>query len=154
MTVWSEIGNPIGEARAELARHHLRNEAPNSPGAERAERLLLDMATDAVTTMVVVSRAPLDKIEPFKQRMGWTFPWYSSWGSEFNYDFHVTLDEAVAPAEYNYRTLQPARMTDASGTSFASGKTYLSMKAWRLHKRPFARSTIVLGRARATLTIV
>ena len=34
--------------------------------------------------------------------MGWTFPWYSSFGSDFNYDFHVTHDEAVAPVEYNY----------------------------------------------------
>jgi len=36
--------------------------------------------------------------------MGWTFPWYSSEGSEFNYDFHVTFDESVAPIEYNYRS--------------------------------------------------
>ena len=55
------------------------------------------------TSLVLVSRAPLAKITPFKQRMGWTFPWYSSFGSDFNYDFHVTLDEAVAPVEYNYR---------------------------------------------------
>jgi predicted dithiol-disulfide oxidoreductase (DUF899 family) len=55
------------------------------------------------TTMAVVSRAPLAKIQPFKARKGWTFPWYSSYGSDFNYDFHVTLDEAVAPVEYNYR---------------------------------------------------
>ncbi|MGH2790236.1 MAG: BTAD domain-containing putative transcriptional regulator [Actinomycetota bacterium] len=39
-TVWSEIGNPLGEARAELAGHHLRNEAPNNPAAEQAERVL------------------------------------------------------------------------------------------------------------------
>jgi predicted dithiol-disulfide oxidoreductase (DUF899 family) len=55
------------------------------------------------TTIAVVSRAPLAKIEPFKARMGWTFPWYSSSGSDFNYDFHVTLDESIAPIEYNYR---------------------------------------------------
>jgi predicted dithiol-disulfide oxidoreductase (DUF899 family) len=55
------------------------------------------------TTMAVVSRAPLAKIEQFKARKGWTFPWYSSFGSEFNYDFHVSLDESVAPIEYNYR---------------------------------------------------
>ena len=53
---------------------------------------------------MTVSRAPLDKIERYKARKGWTFPWYSSYGSDFNYDFHVTLDEAVAPIEYNYRT--------------------------------------------------
>lgn len=55
------------------------------------------------TTLVLVSRAPLNKIEAFKARMGWTVPWYSSYGTSFNYDFHVTLDETVAPVEYNYR---------------------------------------------------
>jgi predicted dithiol-disulfide oxidoreductase (DUF899 family) len=58
------------------------------------------------TTFAAVSRAPISKIEPFRQRMGWTFPWYSSQGSDFNYDFHVTHDESVAPIEYNFRTAQ------------------------------------------------
>lgn len=55
------------------------------------------------TTYAAVSRAPLAKIEPFKARMGWTFPWYSAYASDFNYDFHATLDESVAPVVYNYR---------------------------------------------------
>ena len=58
------------------------------------------------TSYAAVSRAPISKIEPFRQRMGWAFPWYSSQGSDFNYDFHVTLDESVTPIEYNYRTAQ------------------------------------------------
>jgi predicted dithiol-disulfide oxidoreductase (DUF899 family) len=57
------------------------------------------------TTRALVSRAPIVKIEPYRQRMGWTVPWYSSFGSDFNYDFHVTLDQAVGPVEYNYRGL-------------------------------------------------
>ena len=44
------------------------------------------------TTMAYVSRAPLESIEDYKRRRGWTFPWYSSYGSDFNYDFGVTLD--------------------------------------------------------------
>ena len=56
------------------------------------------------TSLAYVSRAPLAKIERYKAKRGWTFPWYSSFGSDFNYDFHVTLDESVAPVEYNYRT--------------------------------------------------
>ncbi len=56
------------------------------------------------TSLVMVSRAPLEKITPFKQRMGWTVPWVSSFGSDFNYDFHVTLDESKAPVLYNYMT--------------------------------------------------
>jgi predicted dithiol-disulfide oxidoreductase (DUF899 family) len=56
------------------------------------------------TTMAVVSRAPLDKIERYKATKGWIFPWYSSYGSDFNYDFHVTIDSSVAPVMFNYRT--------------------------------------------------
>jgi predicted dithiol-disulfide oxidoreductase (DUF899 family) len=56
------------------------------------------------TSFVVISRAPLRKIEAYKRKRGWTFPWYSSFGSDFNYDFHVTMDGSVAPAEYNYRS--------------------------------------------------
>jgi len=56
------------------------------------------------TTFAAISRGRLAKIEGFKERMGWTFPWYSSAGSDFNFDFHVTFDESVAPFEYNFRT--------------------------------------------------
>jgi predicted dithiol-disulfide oxidoreductase (DUF899 family) len=56
------------------------------------------------TSFVVVARAPLNKITAYKTSKGWTFPWYSSYGSDFNYDFHVTFDEAVTPLEYNYRS--------------------------------------------------
>ena len=55
------------------------------------------------TTLVYVSRAPIEKLTKYRLDRGWTFPWYSSLGSDFNYDFHVTLDEAVAPVEYNFR---------------------------------------------------
>ncbi|MET9835129.1 DUF899 domain-containing protein [Streptomyces sp. NPDC006385] len=43
------------------------------------------------TTLVAVSRAPYTRLLPFKARMGWTVPWYSSYGSDFNHDFEVTL---------------------------------------------------------------
>jgi predicted dithiol-disulfide oxidoreductase (DUF899 family) len=54
------------------------------------------------TSLAVISRAPLPKIEAFQRRMGWNFPWLSSFESDFNYDFHVTLDEAEKSIEYNY----------------------------------------------------
>jgi predicted dithiol-disulfide oxidoreductase (DUF899 family) len=56
------------------------------------------------TTFVVISRAPLAKLEAYKAEKQWSIAWYSSFGSDFNCDFHVTLDPKVAPAEYNYRT--------------------------------------------------
>jgi predicted dithiol-disulfide oxidoreductase (DUF899 family) len=57
----------------------------------------------ADTTLHWVARAPYARAHEFKDRTGWTLPWYSSHGSDFNYDFHVTMDESVRPAVYNYR---------------------------------------------------
>ena len=43
--------------------------------------------------LTAVSRAPLERLQAFKQRMGWTFPWASSIGGDFNYDFNVSITE-------------------------------------------------------------
>lgn len=59
-------------------------------------------------TLCAVSRAPLAKLQAYKQRMGWSFPWASSSDSDFNYDFHVThtREEWQSGAvEYNFRTV-------------------------------------------------
>ena len=56
------------------------------------------------TSYAMVSRAPLAKLERWKAKQGWDLPWYSSFGTDFNYDFGVTIDESVAPREYNFRT--------------------------------------------------
>jgi len=59
-------------------------------------------------TLYAVSRAPLAKLQAYKERMGWSFPWASASDSDFNYDFHVTHtnDEWQSGAvEYNFRTV-------------------------------------------------
>lgn len=56
------------------------------------------------TAFVTVSRAPLSKIKAGGDRWRWQFPWVSSFGSDFNYDFHATLDERVAPVMYNFES--------------------------------------------------
>jgi len=56
------------------------------------------------TSYAMVSRAPLAKLERWKAKKGWEVPWYSSYGTDFNYDFGVTIDESISPAEYNFRT--------------------------------------------------
>ena len=53
------------------------------------------------TTFAAISRAPLDKLERYKAKQDWTFPWYSSYGSPFNYDYHVTIDASVSPVMFN-----------------------------------------------------
>jgi predicted dithiol-disulfide oxidoreductase (DUF899 family) len=80
-----------------------------SAGADEVSEGLLEHLARRDTTVAYVSRAALDKIEDYKGRKGWTFPWYSSHASDFNYDFHVTLDASVTPLEYNFRTAEELR---------------------------------------------
>ena len=75
------------------------------------------------TTFALVSLAPFEKLAAYKARKGWTVPWYSSYGGDFNYDFHVTVDESVAPLLINalrsrqQRTTPPARRPDNASTA-------------------------------------
>ncbi len=71
------------------------------------------------TTLVAVSRAPYPTLAAFRERMGWTFPWYSSYGTAFNYDFHATLDDRVAPVLLHYRT--EAELAETKGTPWTGG---------------------------------
>lgn len=76
------------------------------PGCTGFIDALGDLSTLAErdTAFVVVSRAPLAKLVAYKEAHGWNIEWYSSFGSDFNYDFHATMDESRAPIEYNYKT--------------------------------------------------
>jgi len=70
-------------------------------------------------TFVAVARAPLAEIEAYKGRMGWRFPWVSSFGSDFNYDYHVSFtpdDLARGKVFYNYQITQ-SPLEDLHGTS-------------------------------------
>jgi predicted dithiol-disulfide oxidoreductase (DUF899 family) len=62
-------------------------------------------------TLCAVSQAPLVKLQAYKQRMGWSFPWASSSGSDFNYDFRVTHSKEEwqsGTVEYNFRSMDVA----------------------------------------------
>jgi predicted dithiol-disulfide oxidoreductase (DUF899 family) len=70
-------------------------------------------------TLTMVSRAPLEKIQAFKKRMGWQFPWVSSFGTDFNYDFHVSFtpqQRAGGKVDYNY-TMQEFPSEEAPGAN-------------------------------------
>lgn len=74
------------------------------------------------TSFVAVSRAPLDKINAFRQRMDWKFKWISSAGSDFNFDFHASFRREQidgGTAVFNYAKVDPAMswMTDREGAS-------------------------------------
>lgn len=80
----------------------------------------LSMLGDLDTTFALVSRAPLAKLEAYKAQRRWSVAWFSSFGGDFNYDFHVTLDEKVAPVEYNYRN--KAEMEARKGPNAMKGE--------------------------------
>ena len=73
-------------------------------------------------TLMAVSRAPLAKLQAYKRRMGWTFPWASSFVSDFNFDFHVSFTEQDQREglEYNYQHLPP-EAASAPVTQVAAG---------------------------------
>ena len=79
--------------------------------AARISRIIFDGANWHLphrdVTFAVVSRAPLSEIERFKKRMGWRFKWVSSYGNDFNFDYHVSATEEEKKKGkmfYNYRT--------------------------------------------------
>ena len=66
-------------------------------------------------TMIAVSRAPLEKLTAYKKRMGWSFPWVSSFGSDFNFDYHVSFTKEELESGkvmYNYRETPTADAHD------------------------------------------
>lgn len=95
----------------------------------------LSMLNERDTTFALVSRAPRPKLEVYKTLKGWTLPWYSSFGSDFNYDFHVTLDETIAPIEYNYR--DKAELERLNGPNVVQGESHGLSVFFRLDEDVF-----------------
>lgn len=94
-------------------------------GADHVEGALVHLAQRDVA-YVAVSRAPQAEIEAYKQRMGWHFDWVSSFGSDFNYDFHVSFTpEQLAShnAEYNYQMIDPGIEELPGYSVFAKNET-------------------------------
>ena len=101
--------------------------------------------------LTAVSRAPLAKLQAYKRRMEWTFPWASSSGSDFNADFNVWFTEAEQQEggiEYNYRREAPA---PAPTREPLAGKT---VQEWRLRggEGPVAQIAAMTGTDVATYT--
>ncbi len=79
-----------------------------------------------------VSRAPLEKLQAYRQRMGWSFPWASSSDSDFNFDFNASFtgEQMRDGAEYNFRTDDPGMVVGKAGAADpASGQAVLSAMA-------------------------
>lgn len=88
----------------------------------------LSMLAERDTSFALISRAPIEKLEAYKAERGWTRRWVSSFGGEFNYDFHATLDADKAPYEYNYVTgeekLKAKREKDGADAKLFKGESH------------------------------
>jgi|SRR5579871_6365027 len=80
----------------------------------------LSSLAKADTSIVRVSRAPIEKLLAYQREKGWSMPWYSSGGTDFNYDYMVTLDPSRGPLQYNYKTGE--ELTKAIGKTEASSE--------------------------------
>lgn len=85
------------------------------------------------TSFVMIARAPIEKIEKFKTRMGWThIPWVSSHGSDFNYDFNVTMEKGELPAVSSFirdgeQIFHASSVFDRGGEVFINTYNYLDV---------------------------
>lgn len=81
-------------------------------------------------TLCAVSRAPIAKLQAYKRRMGWGFPWASSFESDFNYDFHTSITEEQQRSggvEYNFRTIEEPQDPNAGEEVMESARTTPSL---------------------------
>ncbi len=107
---WVSLGGLFGDSRQLIVQHVMFDPAWDAacPGCTASVDELADGTLTHLrsrdTAFALVSRAPLTKLQKYQASRGWTVPWYSSHGSDFNYDFQVTLDRSVPQLEYNYRT--------------------------------------------------
>jgi predicted dithiol-disulfide oxidoreductase (DUF899 family) len=105
------------------------------------------------TEFVLVSRGPLDKLQAYAASRGWTVPWYSSLGSDFNYDFQVTLDRSRPQLEYNYRPV-PEALGDEDTTELPGVSCFVRDGEQIYHTySTFARGTDTLGGSYALLDL-
>jgi predicted dithiol-disulfide oxidoreductase (DUF899 family) len=84
----------------------------------------LKLLAERDTSFVLISRAPFAKLEKYKKERGWKLPWYSSHGTDFNYDFHVTLNRTVVQLQYNYREQSELEQRKESEPWFLQGENH------------------------------
>jgi predicted dithiol-disulfide oxidoreductase (DUF899 family) len=105
------------------------------------------------TTFILVSRAPLDKLEKYRAAKGWTVPWYSSFGSDFNYDFQATVDRNRQQLVHNYRE-EPDLLGDADSAEVSGFSCLLRDGDQIFHTySTWARGTDILGSAYSLLDL-
>lgn len=97
------------DGRRQLIVYHLMYEPTRNAACKHCSCVMDNLVGSLVhlsardTSFAAISRAPIEKLESFKKRMGWSFVWVSSFRNDFNYDFQITLDPIRGQTTYNYR---------------------------------------------------
>jgi predicted dithiol-disulfide oxidoreductase (DUF899 family) len=89
-------------------------------------------------TLCAVSRAPLAKLQAYKERMGWSFPWASSFDSDFNHDFqaaHTTEEWTSGVAEYNFSAIDLRPKDDQEGSGLDEFASSIVGTDWQTYRR-------------------
>ena len=114
---------------------------------------VLDHLRTRETAFVLSSRAPQEKIAAAAKERDWFIPWYSSYGSDFNYDYQVTLDATRGQDQYNYRA-QPDLLGGDQSTEMSGVSCFLREGGEVFHTySTFARGTDVIGGAYSLLDL-
>jgi predicted dithiol-disulfide oxidoreductase (DUF899 family) len=124
-----------------------------SAGIDELSEGLLRHVRSRDTAFALVSRAPFGKIEAARTERGWLTPWYSSDGSDFNYDFHATLDASKGPVEFNYQPA-PDMVADEPSAEVPGFSCFLRDGDEIFHTySTFARGTEYIGNAYTLLDL-
>lgn len=130
------------DGRRQLIVYHFMFDPAWDKGCPGCTRLVdalgdLSLLAERDTAFVLVSRAPLEKLLHYKEERSWTRPWYSSFGSDFNYDFHVTQDRSVVSLQYNYRTEEELTQRKDAEPWFLEGESHGLSVFFHLHDDVF-----------------
>ena len=124
-----------------------------SAGIDELAPGVLDHLRTRQTAFALTSRAPQAKIAAMARERGWFVPWYSSYGSDFNYDYQVTLDADRGQDHYNYRA-EPDLLGSERSTEMPGVSCFLREGEEIFHTySAFARGTDVLGGAYSLLDL-
>jgi predicted dithiol-disulfide oxidoreductase (DUF899 family) len=155
----TELAELFGDKRQLIVQHVMfgpdwEQPCPGcSSGISEIAPGLLDHLHSRETEFVLVSRAPYSKIAAVQQERGWFVPWYSSFGSDFNYDFQATLDAARGQLTYNFRE-EPGLAADSGESEQPGLSCFLRDGEDVFHTySTFARGTEFIGNAYTLLDL-
>jgi predicted dithiol-disulfide oxidoreductase (DUF899 family) len=124
------LADLFGECR-QLVVHHIMFDPAWEAGCPSCTEYTSEFAAALIarlrsrdTAFAMVCRAPQAKIAAYTAGRGWVVPWYSSYGSDFNYDFQVTLDKSVPQLDYNYRP-EPGLLDGAQSIELPGASCFL-----------------------------